>query len=94
MQDIWKTKLDCDASVDETIVKRLQGWLQGLFDLSKLKIPRWKGLSSKVKIFQLHIFCNASEEGCCPCVYCLVKTNSETITTLLTTKLRVSPLKS
>ena len=45
-------------------------------------------------MFQIHTFCDASEEGYCVAVYIRIKEGQKISTNLLTAKSRVSPLKA
>ena len=94
MQDIWRTKVGWDDVVEREITVRFVSWIEGVFDLTDLQIPRWTGYSSKSTRLELHIFCDASEAGYCVAVYSRVINDEDVVMTLLTGKSRVSPLKS
>ena len=94
MQDIWRSKIGWDEKVNPEIVKRFLNWIGGVFDLTDLRIPRWTGFSSKCTRLEVHTFCDASEEGYCVAVYTRVVNYDNVVTTLVTAKSRVSPLKS
>ena len=93
LQKIWSRKVGWDDPLPDEIVKSWFEWLKDVFEISKIKIPRWTGLQSKHDL-QLHIFCDASEEGFCVAIYTRVELEDTVQTTLLTAKSRVSPLKT
>ena len=93
LQKVWSLKIGWDDPLPDAILKKWMEWLRDVFEISLFKIPRWTGLTSKSKL-QLHIFCDASEEGFCVAVYSRVKNAKEIQTTLLASKSRVSPLKT
>ena len=93
LQKIWGLKIDWDQPLPEEIVKKWLDWLNGVFEIPKIKISRWTGFTSKSQL-QIHIFSDASEEGFCVTIYSRVKTGTEVKNTLLAAKSRVTPLKT
>lgn len=94
LQEIWKDKsLDWDTTLPPELCKAWEKWLEQVFEVPKIQIPRWSEFEPNAKI-QLHTFCDASEEGMCCAVYLRVKKGSEVKVTLLAAKARVSPLKA
>ena len=93
LQKIWGLKIGWDDQLPDEIVKKWLVWLSDVFLISQIKIPRWTGLKKNNQL-QLHIFCDASEEGFCVAIYTRVRTGNDIKTTLLLSKSRVSPLKT
>ena len=94
MQEIWRQKIDWDQPLPEKIQDAWLEWLNQVFIVPDIKIKRWSGLKTKSSSYQIHTFCDASEEGYCVTVYIRVKQGKEITTNLLTAKSRVSPLKA
>jgi hypothetical protein len=63
-------------------------------EIPDIKISRWTGLKAKGTPYQIHTFCDASENGVCAAVYIRVKSGQEITTNLLAAKSRVTPLKA
>jgi hypothetical protein len=93
LQRIWNLKISWDEPLPDEIIKKWFDWLGDVFLISQIKIPRWSGLKKSSQL-QLHIFCDASEEGFCIAIYTRVKNGNDIKTTLLLSKSRVSPLKA
>ena len=106
MQLIWRTKketpegmkpIDWTDVIPENIATIWESWLDQVFEIPNIKIPRWTHLEeigTKKHAYQLHTFCDASEEGVCVASYIRVKTRAGIVTTLLAAKSRVTPLKA
>ena len=94
LQEIWKKKeLDWDSQLPKELCSRWEGWMEQAFVIPDIQIPRWAHFEPKSS-FQIHAFCDASEEALCTAVYLRVKTRKEVFVTLLAGKARVSPLKA
>jgi hypothetical protein len=94
MQEIWKQKIEWDQTLPDKIQDAWLDWLAQVFVIPDIKIERWSGLKTKSSSYQIHTFCDASEEGYCVAIYIRVKIGKEITTNLLTAKSRVSPLKA
>jgi predicted nuclease with RNAse H fold len=94
IQEVWKLKIDWDTKIPEEICLPWQDWLDQFTEIPNIKVTRWTGLKAKGTPYQIHTFCDASEEGICAAVYIRVKSGSDITTNLLAAKSRVSPLKA
>ena len=94
MQEIWRLKINWDTILPENIQAIWMQWLNQVFTIPDIKIRRWSGITTKTTRYQIHTFCDASEEGYCVAVYIRIKDGSKITTNLLTAKSRVSPLKA
>ena len=94
MQEVWRLKIQWDEVLPETIQAAWKEWLDQVFVVPDIKITRWSGVKTKATHYQIHTFCDASEEGYCVAVYIRIKQGSVITTNLLTAKSRVSPLKA
>ena len=94
IQEIWKLKIDWDTRIPDAVCAPWQTWLDQFAEIPEIKITRWTGLKAKGTPYQIHTFCDASEEGTCAAVYIRVKTGNEITTNLLAAKSRVTPLKA
>ena len=94
IQEIWKLKkIDWDDEIPPNIVVHWDEWLNQVFNVPDIKIPRWTKITPKTP-YQIHTFCDASKEGVCVAVYTRVKTQKGIETTLIAAKSRVTPLKA
>ena len=94
MQEIWRLKIPWDEPLPENIQEVWMQWLDQVFVIPDIKIPRWSGMVTKSTKYQLHTFCDASTEGYCVAVFIRIKTGSHILTNLMAAKSRVSPLKA
>jgi hypothetical protein len=69
IQEVWKLKIDCDEVIPEAICLPLESWLDQFTEIPNIKVARWTGLKAQGTSYQLHTFCDASEEGVCAAVY-------------------------
>ena len=94
MQEIWKLEIKRDDVIPQNIQELWMEWLNEVFAVPDIKIPRWSGILTKSTNYQIHSFCDASQEGYCVAVYIRVKNGKSITTNLLAAKSRVSPLKA
>ncbi len=94
IQEVWKLKIDWDEVIPEAICLPWQSWLYQFTEIPNIKVDCWTGLKARGTSYQLHTFCDASEEGVCAAVYIRVKSGADITTNLLAAKSRVSPLKA
>jgi hypothetical protein len=73
IQEVWKLKIDWDTKIPEEICLPWQDWLDQFTEIPNIKVTRWTGLKAKGTPYQIHTFCDASEDGICAAVYIRVK---------------------
>ena len=62
LQELWREKLEWDEEVREVHQKYWKKWLDGVKNVSLLKLRRWYLVEYKpIAEVQLHVFCDASE---------------------------------
>jgi hypothetical protein len=94
LQEIWKRpELDWDSTLPPEISMPWEQYLEQVFIIPEIKINRWLKFEPKCT-YQLHTFCDASEEGLCCAVYLRVKKRKEVDANLIAAKARISPLKA
>ncbi|XP_078051918.1 uncharacterized protein LOC144478073, partial [Augochlora pura] len=94
MQELWKSKLDWDESVPQSIHTAWTNYVQQLPCLNSFQIAR-KVLITQATCVQLHGFADASECGYGACIYFRSTDNKgRTISRLICAKSRVAPLKT
>jgi hypothetical protein len=86
IQEVWKLKIDWDEVIPEAICLLWQSWLDQFTKIPNIKVARWTGLKARRTSYQLHTFCDASEEGVCAAVYIRVKSGAEITPNLLAAK--------
>ena len=95
IQELWVQNLQWDHAVPEEIKKRWLTFQDQLHSLDDLKVPRWFHYSPKVKDFQLHGFCDASEKAFGAVIYSRITTEEGIVKiTMLTAKSKVAPSKT
>ena len=93
VQDLWKLKLSWDAPLPKNIQLRWEKFINGLGDISQIKIPRFIGATSNALSVQLHAFCDASFSSYATVVYIRIETTEKVTVALLFAKNRLAPLK-
>ena len=97
LQDICREKLDWDDPLNPPVLNQWTTWKETLNDLSQLSIPRCykpPSIGDPTKI-ELHTFSDASTKGYGQCTYLrLVDSTNHVHVTLISSKARVTPLKS
>ncbi len=99
LQDIWREeKLSWDDSVPSSLQLRWRNWAGEMASLRQLKIPRclWNGrfgLSGSDNL-QLHVFCDASQQGYGSAVYLRYTANNTHHVAFLASKALVAPIRS
>src|SRR5574343_1079611 len=95
LQEIWRQpELDWDTRIPPQLCNRWEKWMEQVFAIQdQLKIERWTHLEPGAT-YQVHTFCDASEEAMCAAVYVRVKSKKGIFVTLVSAKARVTPLKA
>jgi hypothetical protein len=96
IQDLWAIQnLQWDDEIPEVHQQKWTNWLEQLFHLTEIRIPRWIQLDYENQAdAELHIFCDASEQAYSACVFIRVNSVGGARITLVTSKTRVSPRKN
>ena len=97
IQDLWAIEgLDWDDKIPVKIQDRWTCWLEALFELTDIKIPRWVYQTHQnQEESELHTFCDASESVYAASVYLRTKSKGGKVRTILVAgKARVSPRKN
>jgi len=97
LQRLWmkKSTIGWDTPLPEDIVKDWLDWLQGVFQLQDLKIPRFLKVKTDSANLQLHIFSDASQDVyACACYLRVAQSDGEVDVNLVCAKARVTPVKS
>lgn len=92
MQRIWESGVSWDELIPSDIAHDWAQWQKQLPALTKIKIPRWLGISPSVG-FSLHGFSDASEKAFGAVVYVRVENTNGVRCTLIASRSRVAPLK-
>lgn len=92
MQELWKSKLNWDESVTESLHTLWVEFCTQLNLLNQLSFER-KILSADASKIQIHAFCDASLHGYGACIYVRSESTNEITCKLLTSKSRVAPIK-
>lgn len=92
MQQIWLQGIGWDESLPDSISSRWIRLRSDLANVSKISIPRW--IKHHNNPIELHGFSDASQNAYAAAIYARTEQpNGSYITTLLTAKTRVAPLK-
>lgn len=94
LQELWKHNLAWDKPIPDELNRRWISFRKELPLIQEVKIPRCMLQPQSVEV-EIHAFCDASEKAYCATIYvrCLSE-NSDIIVSLLTSKTKVSPLKT
>ncbi|XP_062704081.1 uncharacterized protein LOC134286482 [Aedes albopictus] len=95
LQDVWRSGIDWDEQINESIFDRWQTWLQVLPRIEQIRIPRCysKGRSFDHGAVQLHTFVDASENGIAAACYLRFNHDDGVGCSIVAAKTRVAPLK-
>lgn len=97
LQRAWEHRIDWDDDVPNTIVEVWIRWRSELKLLSNKHIPRcymYFPKQPKVKSFELHGFCDASETAYAAVAYIrAISSTGQPLTSLITAKTKVAPIK-
>ena len=94
-QNVWKEHYDWDTTLPIDVQSSIQTWLDDLDKISKWNIQRrvtmdtWSDLES----VELFVFADASEKAYGTCIYLKSTGATGTQVRLVTSKVRVAPLK-
>lgn len=97
-QDIWRSGVDWDTVLPDDLKVRFVKWLSGIQILLQWKLPRcylpktvWADCAQRL---ELHMFCDASNEGYGAVVYLRLKVNENMYSTAyVLSRAKVAPLK-
>ncbi|XP_046145484.1 uncharacterized protein LOC123988783 [Osmia bicornis bicornis] len=94
MQELWKANLNWDESIPQSLHKKWTNLKEALPTLSQFKVVRQIALADVVS-YQLHGFCDASEQAYGACIYLrsIDKFNKCSVQ-LVCAKSRVAPVKT
>lgn len=93
MQDVWRSNINWDEKIMEEQFVIWLDWLKELPNIEHLNIPRTY-FSTYVSEVEIHTFVDASEEAYAACVYFRASIDSTVQCRLVTSKSRVSPIRS
>ncbi|XP_061515249.1 uncharacterized protein LOC133393612 isoform X1 [Anopheles gambiae] len=95
LQEIWRAGYSWDQQIDRDCAEKWLKWISALPSLQSVRIPRCYRVktSAAVRNVQLHIFCDASENGMAAVAYFRFEEDNTIECSLIGSKTRVSPLK-
>lgn len=95
LQDLWRSSVQWDESVTQTIHSRWSTFKSQLVELNQLSIQRCVKPGASRQQIQIHGFCDASQNAYGACVYIRTETSpNEYLVALLCSKSRVAPMKA
>lgn len=92
-QSLWLRGIAWDDPLPDDITNEWLSIRSKLGEITKIKIPRWLGISSKCRQIEYHGFCDASLKAYAAAIYCRTTNNGHVSVQLLTAKTRVAPVK-
>ncbi|GFW78831.1 uncharacterized protein TNCV_4262511 [Trichonephila clavipes] len=94
LQRLWRSKLEWNDLLPAEEYREWHQFLVCLENINNIKIPR-RILVAFPEVIEIHGFADASKRSYSAAVYCKSKNlKSETLVRLITSKLRVAPIKS
>ena len=94
MEKAWIAKLDWDQKMLADLLREYLDWRERLGCIEMIELDRFLLRKEQLDIFDLHVFCDASELGYAACVFVVSQNNGERRSTLLVAKSKVAPIKS
>ncbi|XP_024878190.1 uncharacterized protein LOC112458673 [Temnothorax curvispinosus] len=93
IQELWSSGLGWDDSLPPVLIDKWSDFIKRLQDASNFTFPRWIGFNS-IDSFELHGFCDASQQAISAVVYLrFCSSDASVTTTLVASKTKVAPLK-
>ncbi|XP_049294139.1 uncharacterized protein LOC125769448 [Anopheles funestus] len=94
LQEVWRGGLGWDQKLDDVSETKWAAWRRLLPEVKTVVIPRcYRQLTSPEANVELHIFCDASENGTAAVAYFRFEENGQIECALVGSKTRVAPLK-
>ncbi|XP_059221697.1 uncharacterized protein LOC131996228 [Stomoxys calcitrans] len=93
MQSIWMEKMDWDDDISPQTLSQWRSFQTNYPIVNSVSIPRWIHYSPDCEV-QFHGFCDASEKAYAAALYIRVKASNSILTTLISSKTRVAPIKT
>lgn len=93
LQEIWRSGVQWDETVNESEREKWLLWVRLLPSISELRIPRCISLASCCHNLQMHVFVDASINAYAAVVYLRAEQGMEVKCNLVASKTRVAPLK-
>lgn len=93
MQEIWRSGTEWDEPIAGHLHDTWYRWIELLYQLSEVRVPRCYFSGEKLQHLQLHVFVDASEMAYAGVAYLRVDSGTERKCTLVMAKTKVSPLK-
>ncbi|XP_043659682.1 uncharacterized protein LOC122624258 [Drosophila teissieri] len=93
MQKIWLRELGWDQPLPRDLATQWREFLEGYPALKEIRIPRWVRFHPAAKL-QYHAFCDASQDAYGAAIFVRIETKEGCCTHLLTSKTRVTPVRS
>ncbi|XP_071052908.1 uncharacterized protein [Onthophagus taurus] len=93
MQQLWQLKISWDETPPLHVTENWKTFKNNLPVLSEWSLPRLM-IPIKTQSVQLHLFCDASQQGYCTVAYLRSKTDTSITTSFICAKARVAPLKT
>ena len=94
-QEVWQAHHDWDVALPPEVQTKIQAWVDELEGICQWNIPRrlTKDAWSELSALELFVFCDASEKAYGTCIYLMSSGASGPQMRLVTSKVRVAPLK-
>ena len=93
MQQLWQKKLDWNEQLNEEDSNLWNKFQEELMQINNIRIDRCLTNIVNPTTYQLHGFCDASEQAFAACVYLRAINKDKVSTQLICSKSRVAPLK-
>ncbi|XP_063969477.1 uncharacterized protein LOC135157524 [Lytechinus pictus] len=94
LQDLCAQGLGWDEKIKDQDLQRWRAWLAELPELTSVHIPIcFKPSDFKDPVYDLHVFCDASERAYAACAYLRIEDSGRTHSALVMGKTRLCPLK-
>ncbi|XP_055597416.1 uncharacterized protein LOC129747298 [Uranotaenia lowii] len=96
LQEIWRSGTGWDDEIDSRLTEKWLTWIEALPNVRQVTIPRcYRTVTSieSTNSVELHVFCDASENGIAAVAYFKFQEGDKAECALIGSKTRVAPLK-
>lgn len=96
LQEIWRSGCGWDDEIDGKLAEKWMTWIEALPNVRLVSIPRCYRIETSAELtnnVELHVFCDASENGMAAVAYFRFEEEGKVECALIGSKTRVAPLK-
>ena len=93
IQELWERNIDWDQNLPADLAIRVTKWINSVYNLSKIEIPRYYQINMSVEQPELHIFADSSSKAYGCAAYLRLVKDDQVQVLFVIGKSRLAPLK-